>query len=485
MLALRGGLVDRGDGRFERADVAVDGGRVAQVGAVFPGGGAAEFDARACAVLPGMVNAHTHSNENWFRGRFDNLPLEVWLLFAYPLMYAPRQDEREIYVRTALGAMEMLRGGTTSVVDFLYELPELTEDSLAAVAAAYRDVGMRVLICLAVADRSFYEGAAVDAGLIPPDVRAELDRRQPPPIGEWLAACRRLVDRFHRPDEGIGIGLAPAGPHRCSDELLLGCLELAEERELQIHTHTLETRVQVEDARAHHGRSVIEHLADIGFLAPRVHLCHGVWLTERDAELVAEAGASLVHNPLSNLKLGSGIAPLPMLRDHHVHVALGTDGMCSADGQDMLQAVKLAAVLHKVSGRDYEEWISAAGAWAMATRAGARPVGDPDVGRLEAGARADVVLMDLEHPAFTPLGDPQLHVALQVPTGAVRHVLAGGRWAMVDGRLTGVDEPALLAEARELAPRLNARSERAFAFGEALVPSVAAGWRRSLGLVPA
>ena len=484
MLVLRGGLVDRGDGTFSQADVALEDGRVAQVGAVVSHDGTA-FDAHAYAVLPGMVNAHTHSNENWFRGRFDNLPLEIWLLFAYPLMYAPRQSEREVYVRTALGAMEMLRGGTTSVVDFLYELPELSEESLGAVVAAYRDVGMRALICLAVADRSFYEGTAVDAGLIPSETRAELDRRRPPAIGEWLAACRRLVDRYHRPEDGIALGLAPAGPHRCSDELLMGCLELAEERDLQVHAHTLETRLQAEDAQARHGRSVIEHLAAIGFLSPRVHLCHGVWMTERDAEAVAEAGASLVHNPLSNLKLGSGIAPVAMLRDRGVRLALGTDGMCSADGQDMFQAVKLAALVHKVGGRPYPEWIGAADAWAMATRAGARPMGDPGLGRLEAGARADVVLADLEHPAFTPLNDPLLHVALQVPTAAVRHVLVDDRWVVCDGRLTGVDEPALLAEARELAPDLSARSERAFAFGEALVPSVTSGWRRALGMVAA
>lgn len=485
MLILRGGLVDRGDGAFARADVAIDGRRVEQVGAVAGRDGAAELDASGYAVLPGMINAHTHSNENWFRGRFDNLPLEVWLLFAYPLMYAPRHTEREVYVRTALGAMEMLRGGTTAVVDFLYELPELTEDSLRAVVAAYQDVGMRALVCLAVADRSFYEGAAVDAGLISAETRAELDRRPPPAIGDWLSACRGLVERYHRPEEGIAIGLAPAGPHRCSDELLLECLELAQERDLQVHTHTLETRLQAEEARARHGCSVIEHLAGIGFLGPRVHLCHGVWMSERDAEIVSGAGATVVHNPLSNLKLGSGVAPVPVLRDRGVHLALGTDGMCSADGQDMFQAVKLAALVHKVAGRSYEEWIGARDAWGMATAAGARVLGDPAAGRIDPGAHADVVLADLAHPAFTPLNDPLLHVALQAPTAAVGHVLVGGRRVVCEGRLTGVDERALLAEARELWPRLSARSEHAFAFGEALVPSVASGWRRGLGTVAA
>lgn len=467
-MILRGGLVDLGGGRFERADVAVDGGFIAAVGDAGPGEG---FDARRYLVVPGLTNAHTHSNESWLRGRFDNLPLDIWLVLAYPPLFAPRQTPDEIYLRTALSAMDAVHAGATSVVDFLYELAGLTEESLAAVVRAYRDVGVRALICLAIADRSFYEWSACEVGLLPDDARAELDRVPPPDAAEWLALARELVGRFHRPEEGIAIGLAPGGPHRCTEELLLAARELADELDLQLHTHTLETRRQA---------TTIEHLERIGFLSERVHLCHGTWLTPADIDRLGGSGASVVHNPLSNLKLGSGVAPVPELLRHGIPLALGTDGTCSADGQDILAAVRLAALVHKRHDEPYEGWIGAQEAWAMATAGGAHATGDERVGRIDPGAHADLALFDLEHRAFTPLGDPLLHVGLGAPSPAVRHVLVGGRWIVRDGELTGVDEPALLAAARAAAPPLLARHEKGFAFGEALVPSVAAAWHRDL-----
>jgi cytosine/adenosine deaminase-related metal-dependent hydrolase len=473
-LVLRGGLVDRGGGAFERADVLVAGGRIAAVGQVQGGADAAVLDARRRVVVPGMVNAHTHSNENWQRGRFDNLPLETWLVLAYPLHDAPAQTPREIYVRTALGAMEMAQSGTTAVVDFLYELPALTEESLAAVVAAYRDVGLRALVCLAVADRSFYESAALDSALLEPEVCAALDARTPPDRDAWLASCRRMVERFHRPDEGIGIGLAPAGPHRCSEELLLACRALADELDLQVHTHTLETRLQVG------GGGVVARLGEIGFLGPRTHLCHGVWTTPHDAAVIAEHGATLVHNPISNLKLGSGVAPVPALLRAGVDLSLGTDGVCSGDGQDLFQAVKLAALVHKRPELDPAEWIGAREAWAMATAGGARPGGDDGLGRIAPGARADLVLLDLDHPVFTPLNDPLLHVALGVPTAAVRDVLIGGRHVVRDGVLTTVDAPALRAEARDRVQEVRARSAGADRLAGALLPAVVAGRRQAI-----
>lgn len=475
---LRGGLVIGPDERTGRADVLVVGGRVAAVGELTAPPGAELVDATQRLVIPGLINAHTHSNEAWLRGRFDNLPLDVWLLYAYPVLAAPVQAAREIYVRTALGAMEALRTGTTAVVDFLYELGGLTAQSVGSVVAAYRDTGLRALICLGVADRSFYESAAADVGLVPHELREELDRRPLPKPGEWLSEVRRLVARFHRPEEGIAIGLAPAGPHRCTDELLLGCAALAEELDLQVHAHTLEIGRHAAWAREHYGRGTIEHLQMIGFLGPRTHLCHGTWLADGDPARLAATGASVVHNPLSNLKLGSGRAPIPALLDAGVTVSLGTDGVCCADGQDLFQAARLAAVVHKDPGLPFEVWPGARDALAMATAGGARAFGDDGLGRVVAGGRADLTLLDLEHPTFTPLGDPLLHLGLGSPSAAVRDVMVGGRWAVRDGRLTGVDEPALLAEARAAATGVLARHEQAWRAAGALEPSVTAGWHR-------
>src|SRR5262249_4924739 len=147
---------------------------------------------------------------------------------------------------------------------------------------------------------------------------------------------------------------APSGPQRCTDEMLAGTTALAEELDLAVHIHVLETRMQALSAQQLYGRTLPEHLADIGFLSPRVSFEHGIWLTESDIELIAGKGITVVHNPVSNMKLGSGICPVPELLAAGVNVALGTDGMCSNDGNDMYATVKAAALLHKLWDIDYE-----------------------------------------------------------------------------------------------------------------------------------
>jgi cytosine/adenosine deaminase-related metal-dependent hydrolase len=478
-LVLRNGLVDVGAGRFTRADVAVSGGRIVAVGEGLDGD--AIVDCNRLAVVPGAVNAHCHSAENWFRGLWDNLPLEPWMLFSYPVLAAPAQSPREIYVRTLLGGIEMLRSGATCAVDFLYELQGFTEESLEAVVRAYRDLGLRALIALAIADRAYHETVVLDEGLVEPELIARLEREKPPSWPEWEAFVRRAVERFHRPDEGISICPAPSGPQRCTDELLGGTAELADELDLAIHIHVLETRMQALSGRRMYGTTLPEHLDSLGFLSPRVSFEHGIWLTPGDIEIVRDRGVTIVHNPVSNLKLGSGICPVPDLLGAGVNVALGTDGMCSNDGNDMYAAVKTAALLHKLWEVDYEQWLGAAEAWQMATEAGAAAAGDRDgLGRIEAGRRADLVLLDLDSLPFTPLNDALRQLALGSTTLAVRSALVGGRWSLRDGKLTGVDEAAILAEVRELGAEIVARHDEAFDVGQQLLASVRAGWLEAM-----
>ncbi|HEY3462669.1 MAG TPA: amidohydrolase family protein [Gaiellaceae bacterium] len=478
-LVLRNGLVDVGAGRFSRADVAVSGGRIAAVG---PGlEGEQVVDCGRHAVVPGEINAHRHSNENWFRGLWDNLPLEPWMLFSYPVLAAPTQSPDEIYVRTLLGGIEMLRSGATCVVDFLYELQGFSDESLAAVVRAYRDLGLRALIGLAIADRAYHETVVLDAGLVDAELIARLEREKPPSWGEWEAFVRHAVERFHRPEEGIAICPAPSGPQRCTEELLVGTAALADELDLAVHIHVLETRMQALSGRRMYGKTLPEHLESLGFLSPRVSFEHGIWLTDGDIEIVRERGVTIVHNPVSNLKLGSGICPVPALLRAGVNVALGTDGMCSNDGNDMYAAVKTAALLHKLREVDYEEWLGAAEAWTMATEAGAAAAGDRGgLGRIEPGRRADLVLLDLDTLPFTPLNDPLRQLALGSTTLAVRSVLVDGRFVLRDGEVAGVDETAVLAAGRELGEEIVARHDEAFAVGRELLASVRAGWLEAM-----
>jgi len=417
-----------------------------------------------------MVNAHNHSNENWMRGMWDNLPLEPWMLFSYPALAAPSQTPDEIYLRTVVGAIEQLKSGATCVVDFLYELDGFTDKSLDAVVRGYRDVGLRALIALGIGDRAYHETVVLDKGLASRDLIDRLEREKPPTWDEWERFLRGAVEKFHRPDEGISICPAPSGPQRCTDEMLVGCAALADELDTVIHIHVLETRMQAVSGQQMYGKTLVEHMDAIGFLSPRVCFAHGIWLTPGDIRIVRDRGVTIAHNPVSNMKLGSGIAAVPALLAEGVNVALGTDGMSSNDGLDMFASLKQAALLHKLWGIDYERWTGAAEAWQLATIGGAQAAGDAaGLGLIEPGRRADLVLLDLESHVFTPLNDPLRQLAFGSTTLAVDSVLVGGDWKVRGGKVATVDERAVLAEARERGQEIMARFDEAFELGQQLL----------------
>jgi cytosine/adenosine deaminase-related metal-dependent hydrolase len=428
-----------------------------------------------------MVNAHNHSNENWFRGMWDNLPLEPWMLFSYPALAAPSQSPDEIYLRTLIGALEQLHSGATCVVDFIYELDGFTTESLDAVVRAYRDAGLRALIALGIGDRAYHETVILEEGLVPRELISQLEAEKPPSWDEWERFCREAVSRFHRPDEGTSIALGPSGPQRCTDEMLAGCAALADELDLVIHIHVLETRMQAVTGQRLYGKTLVEHMDSIGFLSPRVVFAHGIWLTPGDISLVRDRGVSIAHNPASNLKLGSGLAAVPRLLAEGVNVALGTDGMSSNDGLDMFASLKLAALVHKLWGIDYEAWLGAREAWRLATVGGAQAAGDAGgLGRIEPGRRADLVLLDLDSHVFTPLNDPLRQLAFGSSTLAVNSVLVGGEWSVRDRRAARVDEAEVLAQAREKGGEIMGRFDEAFELGQQLLAGLRAGWLDAL-----
>src|SRR5438477_1346551 len=220
------------------------------------------------------------------------------MLFSYPVLAAPSQSADEIYLRTLLGGIELLRSGATTVVDFLYD----TEHALEPVVRAYRDLGLRALVAIGMGDRAYHETVVLDEGLVSRLLIERLEREKPPSWDEWADVTRRAVERFHRPDEGISICPAPSGPQRCTDEMLAGCAALADELDLMIHIHVLETRMQAVSAQRMYGRTLPEHMDALGFLSPRGCFEHGVWLTPPDVELVRDRGGSVVDTRVSSLQ---------------------------------------------------------------------------------------------------------------------------------------------------------------------------------------
>ena len=428
------------------ADLRIVDGVVVAVGDAGPWDGEV-LDASGMLALPGFVNAHHHSYDALGRGLLENMPFDVWALHSQPGYLGPRRRE-ELRARTLMTALDCLRSGITTVQDMCSLVP-FDEETLDTILAAYEESGIRVVFSAAVRDVSALDIAPFLSG-VPSEVLARIEGSAPP-AADQLDFVRAQLAR--RPASGrFQWALSPSGPQRCSDGLLDGIAALSADLDLPVFTHAYETKVQTAKARTLYeasGGSMVRHLAAHGLLNDRVNLVHAVWIGADELELVAAAGARLVHNPMSNLKLKSGIAPVARARMAGVEVALGCDNCTCGDVQNMFEAMKLYCLLS--AGTDpMPTQLDAADALQAATSAGAAAIGRPDLGALRPGMRADLVLMDLADWAYQPFNSAARQVVYGESGRGVRHVLVDGRVVLRDGVVTTVDESALRAEIAEL-----------------------------------
>jgi 5-methylthioadenosine/S-adenosylhomocysteine deaminase len=217
------------------------------------------------------------------------------------------------------------------------------------------------------------------------------------------------------------------------------------------------------------GKTLVRHLHDLGLLTDRLTMNHAIWLTADDIARMGAAGCSVTHNPLSNLKLGSGVCPVRALRLAGVNVAVATDGMATSDTADQVEALRLAAMLHKIESFDTSTWLGAAEAFEMSTESGAKSCRIGDIGRLAPGLRADIALLDADHLGFQPLHDPIRQLCFSVNSEAVRDVLIGGDFVMRDRRMTKIDEAAIRAEIAAEAERFRVEAMPKMAEGAAIL----------------
>jgi guanine deaminase len=429
-LTIRGSLIPTGTG-YERVDVQVREGRITAMGSDLGSVlGGEEIDADRCLLLPGMVNAHTHSLEVWTRGLIQPLPLELWLAELYDLV--PVTPEMVYWSALSTGVDTLLSGGT-AVVDHLVLLPEQEEETLAAACRAYQQLGIRAFMAPLLQDLPL--PASLPQGGVGREWGAYFRSTE-----ETLAVMRHLVQRFHDPAAGITLMVGPTGIQLCSDDLFLGCVAISKEFDLGRHTHLLETRAQVKLAAEKYGTSAVAHLHKLGFLDHRTSLAHGVWLTPADMEILASTGSTVVHNPLSNLRLGSGIAPVLKYRQAGVNVTFGCDGSASNDGQDLLEAVKIGSLLHNITDPDYRHWLTAFQSLSMATAGAAKGLGqEQEWGSLAVGQAADLVLYDLTHLSLLPCTDPLQMLFWGRPVNVVKHSWVKGKAVVHNGIPVGCD----------------------------------------------
>ena len=411
--------------------VAIAGGKITAVGDVESAFDARDtLDCQGRVVMPGLVNAHTHAPMTLLRGLADDLRLDVWLM-GY-MMPVEREFVRPDFVAlgTKLACAEMIRSGTTCFADMYY-----FEESVAEATAA---AGLRALCTQTVLKFPSPDAASFEDAL---------DR------------ARDFIIRW-KDHELIVPGVAPHAPYTCTSEIVRGCVDLACEFDVPLHTHLAETSFEVDQSRREHGMPSVPWMKKLRLFDARVLAAHCVHVDEGEIRTLKDAGAGIAHNPTSNLKLGSGVAPVSRMLDIGAAVGIGTDGTASNNDLDMFEEMRLAALLAKGVTGDPTA-LPARQAVAMATRIGARALHcDAITGSLEPGKRADLIVVDLNQPHNVPRFDREangVYAQLVYASKAadVVHVMCNGRWLMRDRRLLTLDEGELRAAAADVARKID------------------------------
>lgn len=375
--------------------------------------------------MPGLINCHTHVAMTLMRSTADDVKLEKFLEKTFAI--DSKRTPQDVEIGAALGCLEMARSGTTTFLDLYY-----SED---AVAKATEEVGLRG-----------YLGWAV------------LDEQLTTQKGRPIKNCESFV-KAHKNRPLIKPVVAPQGVYVCGEETLAQAKELALREGTFCHYHMSETRREVYDHQRKTGKRPVEYLSDIGFLSKGDVAAHGVWLTINEVRRLAKASVSVAHCPTSNMKLASGgVAPLPEMFSEGVPVGLGTDGCSSNNGLDMFMEMKLCSLLHKAHRWDASA-LTAQKCLDLATTDAAKCLGaEKQLGSIEVGKKADLVIIDCRTPAMTPT-TPENAVANLVyagPSSAVRHTMVEGKFVIRDRKAVTVDEPKLVARAEEAAAKLTA-----------------------------
>jgi len=411
------------------------------------------IDARDHLVLPGFVNAHYHSHDILAKGTLEEVPLESWRLYALPPQYPPRSVE-EVYARTLLGALECLRSGMTTIQDMLTLYP-YEDRHMDAVMAAYEKVGIRVVFALQYADRKGIETIPFWKDTFPKELHPLLSTAAEPERQIDLIGHFETTRLKAAPRPLVSWALGPSAPERCSPALMQRTMELARRYDIPVYTHIYESRGMALQARLtlpEYSGLLIRRLAEEGVLDPRLNFAHRVWLSHEDIELLAEHGAGVVLNPQGNLKMKCGIAPIRMLQDAGVRVGLGCDNCSCSDAQNMFVAMKLFALLAAVSD-PIPGPPQAVAAIRSATEAGADGARMGHViGRIAQGFKADLTLIDMNDPSWSPLNSAARQLVHVEAGRGVRTVLVGGAVVVRDRKLTSVDETTIYEAVKAVMP---------------------------------
>ena len=452
-ILIRGGQVYDHDGDVHRpaiADVLIDGSDIAAVGPDLAGRaapGARVVDAKNRLVVPGLINAHYHSHDVLCRGMFEELPLEMWLLYTLPM--GANRSKEEVRARTLVGAVESLRAGITTVQDMLGLVP-FAGDYVDVVIQAYRDAGIRVVFSPMVSDIPSI-AMVRHKDVLPADVQDMLGTKALS-IEEQTGFLEAQFSR-HAAGGTLHWAVAPFAPQRCTPKMLEACAALSEKHDLPVYTHVYETRGQMLIGRElfqQHGGSLINYMDSGGLLNQRLNIVHSVWISRREMDRLVERGAGAVLNHLSNLKLKSGVAPVVDMREAGVRIGLGCDNCSGSDVQNMFQAMKMFCLIAAVSEPEPGPGL-AHEALRHATLGNARSAGlQGRLGAIKPGHKADLMLIDLDDLAWLPFNSAARQLVYTETGRGIETVIVNGRVVVDQRQVTTVNVDDLRREVKDL-----------------------------------
>ncbi len=385
------------------------------------------LNAEGRILIPGLVNTHTHLSMTLMRGLADDIPLDTWLNNHVWPVEAELNGEY-CYAGALLACAEMIKSGTTCFNDMYFFMDH--------VARAADEAGLRGIL---------------SHGMI--DFGDENKRKQE------FKETKRIINKCHNTGEGrIKVAFGPHSPYTCSQELLEQVKTESAKYGIGIHIHVSETQKEVSDVSEIHGRRPFEYLDEIGFLGGEVTAAHAVWLSNSEIDIIKQRDVKISHNPSSNMKLSSGVSPVSELLRRGVSVSLGTDGPASNNNMDMLEEMKIAALLQKVTTMD-PTTLAADEVFKMATITGAESLGLENViGSIEVGKKADLALVDMRTPQLTPYRNPVSHLVYAANGGNVDTVICNGEILMENRELLTLDEAMVLEIAQNASEELLLKS---------------------------
>ena len=430
--------------------ILIDHGIIAEIGKRVSIGNSAVAERVDCSgkiVMPGLINAHSHLTEILQRSFRDNVRMEIWKGYRARTEEMANLTSADIGIAAELACAEMLKSGVTAVVDHFSTRPGLSVPKMKAIIGAFEKTGIRGVLAPSLSDQDFVRVLTAKSRNTKTSYTS-MDL-------SWQKQVLEVLEYLKTSCRTSNLMLGPSSPFNCSDFLLLEIARFAEKYDLGVHTHLLETRLQRWGARKLYRRGLGERLRRLGFLSSRLSAAHCVWVNDKEIDLMASSRASAIHNPASNLKLGSGIAPVVALKKRGVNVALGTDGGDTSDSYSIFEQMRLAAFLSRLTTERPEDWVTSSDALKMGTVNGAKavPAWRGKIGKIRKGFRADLLILR-PHLRLRPLNNIVSQLVFCEGGHSVDTVLVDGRVVVRGGRLTRLREETLVSKVEPISEKM-------------------------------